>query len=57
MSKLSIRRPYKTKASQHPLGLTKKEQQVLVLLAKGENSKEISLQLSRSLRTVEHHVT
>ncbi|WP_255418901.1 LuxR C-terminal-related transcriptional regulator [Paraglaciecola sp. MB-3u-78] len=37
--------------------MTKKEQQVLVLLAKGENSKEISLQLSRSLRTVEHHVT
>lgn len=54
---LSLRGPYKTKASQHPLGLTKKEQQVLALLAKGANNKAISTSLSRSPRTVEHHIT
>ena len=57
ITNVSIRGRYNTKASQHPLGLTKKEQQVLVLLAKGENNKEISSKLSRSPRTVEHHVT
>lgn len=56
ISQLSIRGRYNTKASQHPLGLTQKEQQVLTLLAKGVNNKDISLTLSRSTRTVEHHV-
>jgi len=57
ISLLSLRGPYKTKASQHPLGLTKKEQQVLALLATGANNRDISLRLSRSPRTVEHHIT
>jgi DNA-binding CsgD family transcriptional regulator len=57
MSQISVRGRYNTKASQHPLGLTQKEQQVLALLAKGINNKDISLTLSRSTRTIEHHVT
>jgi DNA-binding CsgD family transcriptional regulator len=44
-------------ARQHPLGLTKKEQQVLELLVNGASNQEIAEQLSRSKRTVEHHVS
>jgi DNA-binding NarL/FixJ family response regulator len=49
--------PYKTKASQHSLGLIKKEQQVLALLATGTNNRDISLKPSRLPRSVEHHIT
>lgn len=44
-------------ARQHPLGLTKKEQQVLHLLVDGASNMEIAEQLSRSKRTIEHHVS
>ena len=42
---------------QHPLGLTKKEQQILALLADGVTNQEIAERLSRSKRTVENHVS
>ena len=42
---------------QHPLGLTKKEQQILALLADGVNNQEIAERLSRSKRTIENHVS
>ena len=56
ISDMPVRGRYHTKASQHPLGLTSKEQKVLALLAKGVNNKEIAIKLSRSTRTIEHHV-
>ena len=50
------RGPYKA-ARDHPLGLTTKEQEILSLLAKGFTNREISERLTRSQRTVEHHVS
>lgn len=50
------RGPYKG-AKDHPLGLTTREQEILSLLAKGFTNREISDHLSRSQRTVEHHVS
>nr|WP_225908023.1 LuxR family transcriptional regulator [Hyphomonas sediminis] len=44
-------------ARDHPLGLTKREQEVLRLLARGCSNREISETLGRSPRTVEHHVS
>ncbi|MFO1217305.1 MAG: LuxR C-terminal-related transcriptional regulator [Burkholderiaceae bacterium] len=41
---------------QHPAGLTTKEVAVLTLLAAGLRNKEIAQRLSRSARTVDHHV-
>jgi DNA-binding CsgD family transcriptional regulator len=40
----------------HPAGLTSKEVAVLALLAAGLRNKEIALRLSRSARTVDHHL-
>ena len=50
------RGPYKA-AKNHPLGLTKREQQILALITNGSTNKEISETISRSQRTVEHHVS
>ena len=50
------RGPYK-KASQHPAGLTAKEQEVLKHLSNGASNQEIATALSRSHRTVENHVS
>ncbi len=50
------RGPYKASRN-HPLGLTAKEQQVLELITKGASNREISDALSRSQRTIEHHVS
>lgn len=44
-------------AREHPLGLTRREQDVLRLIARGFSNREISEHLGRSLRTVEHHVS
>ena len=52
----SSRGPYRASRS-HPLGLTKKEQEVLALLVKGHGNKDIADKLSRSKRTVENHVS
>lgn len=50
------RGPYKA-ARNHPLGLTKREQEILQLISKGATNKEIANTLSRSQRTIEHHVS
>lgn len=50
------RGPYKGSRT-HPLGLTRREQEVLSLLLTGATNREISESLSRSQRTVEHHVS
>jgi DNA-binding CsgD family transcriptional regulator len=44
-------------ARAHPLGLTRREQQVLALLAEGLPDREISRRLVISERTVHHHVS
>ncbi|MBI1401184.1 AAA family ATPase [Hyphomonas sp.] len=44
-------------ARDHPLGLTRREQDVLALIVKGYSNREISEALKRSPRTVEHHVS
>lgn len=50
------RGPYAA-ARQHPLGLTQRELQVLRLVAEGLGDAEIARRLSRSPRTIEHHVS
>lgn len=47
--------PYRA-ARAHPLGLTRRELQVLRLLADGHGNRDIALRLSRSPRTIEHHI-
>lgn len=49
------RGPYNA-ARNHPLGLTRREQQVLRLLGQGSSNKAIAAALSRSPRTIENHV-
>ena len=50
------RGPYAA-ARRHPLGLTRNQQRVLNLIAQGMGNREIARQLSRSPRTIEHHVS
>lgn len=50
------RGPYKA-ARNHPLGLTQKEQAILALIASGASNADIAETLSRSQRTIEHHVS
>lgn len=50
------RGPYEASRS-NPVGLTAKEQSVLVLLGEGRSNAEIAETLSRSPRTIEHHVS
>ncbi len=50
------RGPYRA-ARQHPLGLTRREVEVLALMAEGASNADIAGHLSRSPRTVEHHVS
>lgn len=49
------RGPRKT-SRQHPLGLTKKEQEILPWIVEGLSNKEISRRFSRSERTIENHI-
>lgn len=50
------RGPYKA-ARNHPVGLTKREQTILGYVAAGASNAEIADMLSRSQRTIEHHVS
>lgn len=50
------RGPYKA-ARNNPMGLTRREQQVLALMVKGAQNRDIAQNLSRSPRTIEHHVS
>ncbi|MGB5450377.1 MAG: AAA family ATPase [Woeseiaceae bacterium] len=50
------RGPYQA-AKNHPLGLTRREQNILALVANGATNRDISEALARSQRTVEHHVS
>lgn len=50
------RGPY-TASRQHPLGLTLHEQRVLALIAQGISNKDIARRMTRSPRTIEHHVS
>lgn len=51
------RRGHYSAAKNHPLGLTKREQDILGLVANGASNRDISEALARSQRTVEHHVS
>jgi DNA-binding CsgD family transcriptional regulator len=46
----------RTSTREHPFGLTSRELQVLRLLCTGLRNAEIAQQLSRSVRTVDHHL-
>lgn len=50
------RGPYRA-ARSNPLGLTAREQEVLRLLMSGASNRDIAERLSRSQRTIEHHVS
>ncbi|WP_165271755.1 ATP-binding protein [Pelagerythrobacter rhizovicinus] len=50
------RGPYSA-ARTHPLGLTRREQEVLALMIEGASNSHISERLCRSRRTIEHHVS
>jgi DNA-binding CsgD family transcriptional regulator len=50
------RGPYAS-ARAHPLGLSKRECEVLDLVAQGVGNREIATRLFRSPRTIEHHVS
>lgn len=51
-----VKRGPQKNSRKHPLGLTKKEQELVPLIVSGLSNKEISDQLVRSIRTVENHV-
>jgi DNA-binding CsgD family transcriptional regulator/tetratricopeptide (TPR) repeat protein len=53
----SIPAGVRTAARTHPRGLTKREQEILQLLAEGQSNEEIAATLFISVRTVEHHVS
>lgn len=50
------RGPYRA-ARSHPMGLTRREQDVLALMVEGATNDQIAKSLSRSPRTIEHHVS
>lgn len=53
----SVRRGPYLKASAHPFQLTRRESDVLVLLAEGLSNADIATRLTRSEHTIEHHVS
>ena len=52
-----LRRGAYSVARRHPLGLTKRECEILSLVAEGVGNNEIAARLFRSPRTIEHHVS
>ncbi len=50
-------RPRRTDTLTHPAGLTRREQEVLVLLADGRTNDDIAAALVISSKTVDHHVS
>lgn len=52
-----VKRGVYAAAKKNALGLTARELQMLQLLVDGQSNKEIAHKLSRSLRTVEHHIS
>lgn len=57
LSKRSRKRgPYRG-AKSHPLGLTRREVDILKMIVEGAPNRDIATRLSRSLRTIEHHVS
>ena len=50
------RGPY-AKARSHPLGLTGREVQILRYVKEGLSNREISAEVNRSERTIEHHIS
>ncbi len=59
MKDLGHRAPVGARATtrQHPLGLTRREDEVLALLCEGLTNEEIAVRLVVSTRTVDHHVS
>lgn len=53
----AAKRLRRSKRPRHPLGLTRKEVEILALLSQGASNNEMAEQLSRSPRTIEHHVS
>jgi DNA-binding NarL/FixJ family response regulator len=52
-----VRTGARSSTREHPLGLTRREDQVLVLLCEGLTNDEIAGRLVLSSRTVDHHVS
>lgn len=52
-----VRRGPYASARAHPFGLTRRELEVLRLIAEGAGNREIAARLVRSPRTIEHHVS
>ena len=50
------RGPYRG-ARTHPLGLTRREVDILKMIVAGASNRDIAARLNRSLRTIEHHVS
>lgn len=53
----AAKRPCRGKRPRHPFGLTQKEVEILSLLSRGASNSDMAVQLSRSPRTIEHHVS
>ena len=51
-----LKRGTRPSTREHPHGLTTRELQVLTLLCSGLRNAEIAQRLSRSVRTVDHHL-
>ena len=53
----AVRTGARSSTRQHPLGLTRREDEVLLLICEGLTNEEIAGRLVLSTRTVDHHVS